>query len=108
MNPMFAVLVVEREPLTWAALPSAVLSWLHAAGGFALAALAIYLLAFLLRTTRKSGPGQLGSSLLFILVGGVFLALTPHLLARLSGSLGWSARPGNLVSAERWYEELKP
>src|SRR5438105_4259357 len=43
---MFATtLVVEREPLSWADLPVAVQSWLLAAGGFAAAGLAVWLLA---------------------------------------------------------------
>lgn len=108
MNLPFAVLVLEREPLSWQGLPSAVLTWLHAAGGFAAAALAIWLLAVLLQPSRAPGGGRLGSSLLTVLVVGVLLALLPHGLARLWDAQGWSAGPNAGLGGEAWYEQLSP
>jgi hypothetical protein len=53
-HPLFGVLLLERDPFTFANLPGLFQSWLMDAGGFAAVGLAIYLLYALFTPTDKS------------------------------------------------------
>jgi hypothetical protein len=68
---MFATLVLERDPLQWAQLPNAILSWLISAGGASTLILWLVTLAATLRTrgaTNKRAEFGLGLLLLILFV----------------------------------------
>lgn len=97
---MFASLVIERDPLTWSELPTAFLTWLQDAGGFAAAGLAVWFLVSLLRRQ----PAQRGSeggltdrlftlavavaALAYVAAGGYKLIAKPDTVASDGRNLG--------------------
>src|SRR5205823_693998 len=106
---MFAILVLEREPMRWESLPQGIISWILSAGGFAAAALLIWLLAHALRTlvdaNRNEEPIPWLSRILWTLVGGAVLAAVPLGLYQVWTKLDWTYtgpapnKPGQTRSA---------
>lgn len=93
---LFAVLIIEREPLKLADVPAMVQSWVLVAGGFAVAALVLWLLAQALAGLGPPGkrPERPWAAwLLTGLLGGVALAVVAGALPRLWTVLRWDA-PG--------------
>lgn len=84
-HPLFGVLLLERDPFTFANLPGLIQSWLMDAGGFAAVGLAIYLIYALFTPTEslaakeRAGVSKLMvvmaiCSLLLYVVVGVLIA----------------------------------
>ena len=68
---IFATFVIEREPLRWQDLPLAIQGWIENAGAFAVVALAIYGLFYLLHRP----PGGPRSGLQRLILGLALFAM---------------------------------
>src|SRR5262245_38571106 len=103
-------LVIERDPLKLEQFPTAVQTWVGAAGGFAAVALVIGLALFLARGARRTRADRnwsLPGLGIATLLGGVFFVLLPVGLRIVWNQLGWvdPAIAGS-VSKLPWYQPL--
>lgn len=91
---MFAILVLEREPMKLEDLPAALQTWIMAAGGIASIAVAVWLIANLIQPPREGSilnPRTLLPQLLTILIGGLAVALLPLGMRWLWNVQGWTS-----------------
>lgn len=116
MSVPFAILVLEREPLTFDDLPKLLTSWVQDAGGFAAAGLLIWLVAALIQRpseiVRKGRPlwlraivttGCAGAALSYGLFGLITL---PELLFSLGGPATGKSAASSYASLASPAQEL--
>ncbi|MFN4258097.1 MAG: ABC transporter permease [Gemmataceae bacterium] len=117
MSTMFAILVIEREPLRWGELPGMSLGWLRVVGVLAVFILLFWLVDYLARgrppgTARRWQPawfaGVLGVALCLYAIGGGFWLLddtpaTEAILASTGNNMPLSSHASPTLPLAWWW-----
>jgi ABC-type transport system involved in multi-copper enzyme maturation permease subunit len=106
---MFAI-VIERDPLRWQEIPGYMASWLHVVGALSAAALLVWFIIRIFRTSRVQllrSPGEI--ALFRLAVGGAIVALglyvvlrSPEIIAAASAWLGGDSYQAAALGPPEW------
>jgi hypothetical protein len=100
-NPLFGVLLLERDPFTFANLPGLFQSWLMDAGGFAAVGLVVYLIYALFTPTDKSQAAKERAGVSQLMVMMAICSLLTYVVV---GVLIWTGKGENPAKQNEIFE----